>query len=128
MLLSQQLAELTTGGICYIHSHERHVPDAIDRAQLAAAEPVRVVVGTSYTATWRDELLLVNTSASDVRVTLPLAEAGREFQVVKTQPQNVLYILPTAPDTVLGSADGVQVFNQFTSIRFKSVPGGYVAV
>lgn len=128
MILPQQLAELTTGGLCYLHSHERHVPDAIDREQLAAAEATSVITGPTYSATWRDELLLADTSANNVTITLPLAQNGREYEVVKMQPQNILYILPTAPDTVLGSTLGVQVFNQFTAIRFKSVPGGYIAV
>lgn len=117
----QQVAQLIGQGECFIHTHPKETLGFEDRLALMSAEPVSVIGVSEYTLQPRDELLLVDTSAGNVTITLPLAARGREFQIVKTKPQNVLAVTPTAPNAVLGTAAGVVVYNQWTSLHFKAV-------
>jgi hypothetical protein len=120
-----QIAQLTGGGVCFIHHHPKEVLGFAERLELMEATPVNVVTG-DYTLTKADEILLVDTSSASITITMPLAEKGREFQIIKYAPQNALWIVPTAPDTIIGSATGVVLYNQFSSLHFKAVTGGWV--
>ena len=129
MITPQQVVELTTGGTCYIHMHEKPLLDADDRAQLAYVEAVTEVSGPAYQATWEDEFLAVDTSSGSVTVTLPPATRGREFQITKMTLANAVWIVPTAPDVILGSSIGAVLYNQYSSLRLKARPEGqWVAI
>ena len=126
-LTQEQLAQLVGGGECFIHMHPKEQLDFSDRLELMNAAP-RNSTSSDYSLTKADELVLVDTSANDATITLPLADKGREFQVVKVSPLNTLYVAPTNPDTVLGSTTGIAITTLFTSLHFKSVSGGYILI
>lgn len=117
----QQVAQLIGQGECFIHTHPKETLGFEDRLALMSAEPVSIIDVSEYTLQPRDELLLVDTSAGNVTITLPLAARGREFQIVKTKPKNILVVAPTAPNTVFGTSTRVAVYNQWTSLHFKAV-------
>lgn|SRR5574337_509646 len=126
-LSAEQFAQLVGNGECHIHSHPKEQLDFSDRLELMVAEPDRGI-SSNTTLTKADELVKVDTTTANVTITLPPADKGREFQIVKIATPNVAYVVPTAPDTVLGSATGVVIYNQFTSIHLKAVSGGYILV
>jgi len=120
-LTPQQLAQLVGQGECFVHSHPKEALNFNDRLALMKAEPVSVIGGAEYTLIARDELILADTTAGSIKITLPPPANGREFQVVKLAAANMLTILPTAPSVVLGSPFGVRVYNQYTSLHFKAI-------
>jgi len=79
-----------------------------------------------------DDVVLVDTSAGGVTVTLPaisdeMVRNKREFEVVKTKAANVLTIVPTGADTILGEPDAV-VTVQWTALRFRATPANWVVI
>ena len=132
-LSDEQIAQLIGGGECFIHIHPKEPLDFTDSLELMAAEPITNVTSPTYTPTKFEEMLLCDTTNNNITITLPLAFNGREFYVVKMAPQHTVYVLPTPPDTILGSTVGVEILNQFTSIHFKAIagvtgiPNGYIA-
>lgn len=123
----EQFSQLVGGGECHIHTHPKEQLDFSDRLELMLAEPFHEV-SSNYTMTKGDELLMVDTTAGDVTITLPLAANGREFQVVKKVNANALFIVPTPTNNIIGSTDGVVVYNRFTSLHIKAIPGGYILI
>jgi len=120
--------ELIGGGDTRLHFHlEDRTPTHLTLEQMQSVTNVGTQTG-NYTATPQDDIILVDTSAGNVTVTLPLAKGGKEFEPVKAEAANVLYVVPTAPDTILGSATGVIIRNQYDALRLKSVTGGYIAL
>ena len=121
----EQFSQLVGGGECFIHVHPKEPVDFSDVIELQAAEPITVVTG-DYTPTKVEGMLLVDTSAGNVTITLPTAFNGREWYVIKMVPQNILFVVPTPPDTILGSTDGVAIYGQFTALHFKAITGGFI--
>lgn len=79
-----------------------------------------------------DDIVLVDTSAGDVTVTLPeisdaMVRNKQEFEVVKIAATNALYIEPTGTDTILGEPDAV-VTDQWTALRFRATTGNWVVI
>ena len=79
-----------------------------------------------------DDLVLVDTSGGDVTITLPEISDGmvrlkREYEVVKVDAANNLYIDPTGSDTICGESSSV-VSIQWTALRFRATHGNWVAI
>lgn len=126
-LTDQQLAQLIGYDLCYVHSHPKEILGFSERLELMAAQPPNTII-SDYTLTKSDDLILVDTSIGDVTITLPLASQSREFQIVKYSDLNRLFIVPTSPDLVLGSASGIQVNNKYSSLHIKAIVGEYILV
>ncbi len=124
-LKEDQLAQLIGMGECYIHTHPKELLTFEDRLALAAAEPVFTVTG-DFTPTRDTELLQVDTSTTSITITLPLADRGREFQIIKTSEKNALYVVTSGSNTITGSSTGLVVYNKYSSLHLKSVAGGYL--
>lgn len=116
-LTDTQFNQLTQGGECQIHSHPRHIMDADDFFNDEAAWPLREI-SANYTVRPNDGIVLVDTSAGNVTITLPHNDFNKEYQIVKVADPYVLTIVPTAPDTILGEV-GVTVTAKLTSLHFK---------
>lgn len=125
MIDSHQEALLTGGGECPLHTHPQEVLDFDDLLDLMAATPVNTV-DSDYTPTKGDFIVLVDTSLNDVTITMPLASLGREFHIVKISKANRVFVVPTPPDNLIGSTEGVVIYNRYTSIHMKSIAGGYI--
>ena len=126
-LTDQQLSQLVGQGECFIHFHPKDPYGLADRLGLMAAEPVTTVTG-DHTLSGREELILVDTTAQSITVTLPVAAKGREYQIVKVSSKNALYIIPANPDTVCGGTSGLVVYNAYTSLHLKAITGGYILI
>ena len=123
---AEQIAQLIGFGECFVHIHPKEVLGFQDRLDLENATPITNVTTTTYSPTDKDEILLVDTSAGNVTITLPPANKGREFQVIKVAGGNMVTVVPSPGESILGSTAGVVFSNIGTSIRLKSVLGtGY---
>lgn len=133
MLSAQETSQLTQGAVCYIHTHPKDILGFEEKLELMFATPIRVAVpimvpgGGSYTVSRGDELVLVDTSSSNVTVVLPPTDNGREFSVTKVSPNNTLFVVPTPPSTIIG-AQGVQFTGNYTSLRIKAVNQNYILI
>lgn len=128
-LTREQIAQLTGQGECFLHSHPKELLIFADLVQLMLAEPQTEVSSATYTPTNTDSVLLVDTSAFSVTVTLPALTNGREYKVVKVSPANALYVVPEAPGTVLGSTAGVVLYNDYSSLHLKATATrGWIAI
>lgn len=121
-LTPNEVDQLVGNGYCFMHVHPKVPLDFSDITQLESVQPSNPITG-DYELTRADSLVLVDTSAGSITVTMPLAAKGREFQITKMTPQNALWIVPTPPDRILGSAVGVVLYNQYSSLHFKAVEG-----
>lgn len=126
-LSQEQFSQLVGGGECFIHRHPREPQAFIDRLQLAGAMPYRTITDSTYTPVRGDELLQIDTSGGAVTVTLPVLTTGAEFQITKIAGGFPVYVVPTAPETIIGSTIGISFQNDGTSVRLKNIPGtGYI--
>lgn len=115
--------QLLSGGDCQLHWHSLdRVVRHEDLEQTQAIMRQRSVSGT-YTITDTDDILLC---ASGGTLTLPLAKAGREFEVVMTGTDPVAVNL-SGSDKVYGKTS-VLIEEQGTALRFKAVAGGWVLI
>jgi hypothetical protein len=98
--------------------------EIIDQIQ-AAMKPR--FVSTNYTATYNDNVLVVDSSLANVAVVLPAAKNGKEFIVVKSAAANTVTVSFTGADTLFGSSN-IAMLNLSDSKRFKSIVGGYITL
>jgi len=126
MLDQRSEQELTGGGDTRLHYH---LEDHQTNASLQQLARQNSVTTTPYAVTASDDFLLVDTSTAPAVVTLPQARNGKEYEIVKmTSDPNTVTIVPASPDTVLGSASGVIISNQYDALRVKAVSGGWIAI
>mgnify|MGYP000849594142 FL=1 len=129
MITPEQLSQLVGSGECFIHTHPREVLGFQDRLDLAGATSVATITDPAYAPSPKDEVLLADTTAGNVVITLPRANKGREFQVIKVAGGGSVIVKPTVPDTINGSPEGVVFSNNYTSLRLKAVFGtGYLSL
>jgi hypothetical protein len=126
MISPQEISQLTQGAVCYIHSHPRDVLNFVEKLELMRVTPVSAQSG-NYEVTRNDELILVDTSLQDITITLPLAENGREFSVVKVAAPNKVFVVAMHPSTIIG-VEGVQFSGNYTSLRIKAVNQNYILI
>jgi hypothetical protein len=119
-----QEAQLVGGAECFIHFHPREPLNREDLEALQASDLVQSVTGDA-TLDGRFDIIQVDTSTTSITVTLPPAANGKEFQIVKIAAANRVIIVPTGTDTLVGATQ-VNIYNQWTSLRFKAVTGGYI--
>lgn len=120
---TQQEQQLTQGGECYLHYHpEDRTPthDTLNRLQNLAS---CVEVTTDYAMTYENDHVMGD---GTLTVTLPLARAGKEFEVTNVGTGTVT-VVPTTPDTIQGTTSVVMAI-QWTSLRFKSITAGWVLI
>lgn len=110
--------QLTQGAETFLHTHPRHVIDADDVSNYQRARNIVLSVG-NYIAKPNDEIFLVDTSAGNVTITLPHSDFKKEYQVVKISGANIMFVVPTPPDTIMGSTIGVSATSTYTSLNFK---------
>lgn len=114
-LTPYQAAQLTGLGECFIHFHPREPLDQLSQSQLEAATIPKAVTG-DYSLTLSDEQILVSTTST---VTLPPATKGKEYHLTMTSSGTTMTVVPTSPDTVLGT-DSIVVTEQWTSLHLKA--------
>jgi hypothetical protein len=96
--------------------------------QYERSQSNKVVSQSPYLVSPFDWVLLVDTTAVSMTLTLPLSKAdGWECEIVKTTSPNRVIILPTGTDLIVGE-NRVEVYDQWTALHFRAVSGGYVII
>lgn len=86
----------------------------------------------SLTLSDEDDVVLMDTSSASLVVTLPeisdeMIREKREFEIIKTEAANLLTIVPTGTDTLVGETDA-RVTAQWTALRFRAASGNWVLI
>lgn len=119
--------ELVSGGDCRAHYHlEDRVPtqDFLHGLQNIA---YKYEVSSDTVLTGQEDFIFVDTSASDVTITLPRATGGREITVVKTTAAHTLTVDTTGTDLIDGSASQAYT-TQWLARTYKQTPTGWTIV
>ena len=114
---------LVGGGDCTLHFHSADrapTHDTLDRLQDLCNH---VDVTTAYAVRYADDIVMVTDGAT---VTLPLANRGKEFEVVQMDNNPVLVNF-TSPDTLYGETS-MLIEQQGTAIRLKAISGGWIII
>lgn len=123
-LSEQDIDQLTGNSLCFLHYHPKDLPTVDDLVNAQAINPGEPV--TSDTTLGNEQtLVLVDTSAGNVTITLPNAADGREYQIIKTTAAYLLYVVPQVGETILGSSSGLIVSNLGTCLHLKSTTDNF---
>ena len=123
MITAQQEDQLINAGECYLHYHpddRQPTHDTLNRLQNLAAPQATAV---SKTLSYENDYIECSATCT---ITFPQARAGKEFEVINIGSGTVT-VLPTSPDTLVGDTS-VVIEQQWTALRFKAVPGGWVLI
>lgn len=121
----RQLNELIGGGECYLHHHP--VDQVFNHIQLEQMQATMIVtnVSAAYTALESDDIIVADTTAGNVTITLPLAKNSKEFIVCKKVAANSLIIAFSGGELVFGAAT-ITMTTIMDGRRLKAIPGGYI--
>lgn len=123
MLTPRQESDLTSAGDNFDHWHSSdRAPTQATLHQLSQLTSQRDVTG-NYTVVESDDIILCPSAAT---IAFPLANAGREIEVVMTGTQAVTVSLAGA-DLIYGEGS-VLIEVQGTALRFKAIAGGWVFI
>ena len=127
MLTAAQESNLTSAGDCFEHWHSQD--RAVVHSDIGQLQRLGIIteVTSSGDIKLPQDVLLCDTTASSLTISLPVAPKGTEIEIVKTASPNVLTIQPTSPDLIYGQSS-VLVYNIGTALRFKSIQGGWILV
>lgn len=116
--------ELVGGGDTLLHYH---LADRATNAGLQKDARVVQVSSSTYSATFADDFIVLDTSLSAITVTLPLSRNGREIEIILNVGPNKVTVLPQSGETIMGSADAV-LTTVGTAIRFKAIGTNWTAI
>lgn len=119
-LTEEEIDQLVGGAETRLHYHPKDFPDINDFVNLQAVNP-GVPISTDATLGNDDTLIPVDTTAGDVTLTLPPAADGREYQIMKVSSAFILYVVPQAGETILGSLTGIAITLYGTCVHLKAV-------
>lgn len=120
MLSAEEVDQLHGGAECRIHHHPKEFPDLDDLVNLEAVNPGEPITANETLGNLRS-LVVVDTSGGDITITMPPAQNGREYQIIKGSPSFTLFVVPSAGETILGSATGIFMVSFGTCVHLKSV-------
>jgi len=123
----RQESALTSGGDCFDHWHSAdRVLTHDDVANLQSLDNI-LNVSSDVSLADQCDLVIVDTSVSNVTLTLPRASNGREVEIMKNAPANYLSIKTVGTDKILGDIE-LRVYNYGTSLRFKAMQTGWIII
>jgi len=127
-LSEAQVAELTGGADTPLHSH------AFDRAMThASLDELQALkkftkVAANYTASYKDDFLLVDSTAGAIAIAVPFSKGQKEMTVVRVSGAGNVTLNAAASDTINGAATLV-IATSYTPARLKSFKGfGWVSI
>lgn len=116
--------QLVSKGPCNLHTHEVNLNEHKHVVSLQALEVV-VTVTANHVADYREDIILVDTSAGNVTITLPPSRGGKKFYILKTKAANAVTVQFTGGETLLGAAS-YSLSAQAEGRWFKGVYEGYI--
>lgn len=124
-LHSSVIQELVGGGVCHLHHHETIITHQ-DLEELWEQELV-TSVSANYTVSDRDDIVLADSSAGNVTLTLPLAKGRRLIVITKAATVNNVTVNFTGGQLCLGAAS-VTMLALGEVKRFKAYNDGWILV
>lgn len=125
-LTPEQEQQLAGGGVCRIHTHEdERLLNHRDLEQLNAVKRP-TSVSADYAAVYQDDIILVDTSAGAVSITLPGPRGGNEHVIIRVAGANSVTITPESG--LVDGAASASVSASYTPKRLKSIAGDYYSV
>jgi hypothetical protein len=118
---ARQEQELTGCGDTMLHYH---LADRATNAQLQSTVR-QTTVTVSRALTESDDILLVDTTAGSVTLTLPLAKGGKEYSAVKVVAANSMLLACSGTDTICGDTS-LTATVCWTSIHIKASNGSWI--
>lgn len=125
-LTQQQEEQLTTGGVCRLHTHEdERLLNHRDLEQLnSLKKPIRI--SASHIARYTDDIILVDTSGGVVAITLPAPRNSNECVIIRVAGANAVNI--TSVSGLIDGAASASISASYTPKRLKSIAGDYYSV
>lgn len=116
----EQEAALTGGGDCQEHFHlyDQRPTQALLQGLHAVAS--RRTIASDTVLTGIEDFSVIDTSAGNVLITLPVAKQGLESELLKKFPENMVIVSAQGTDTVLGQPNPVTISSGNAAIRFKA--------
>lgn len=116
----EQEAALTGGGDCQEHFHlyDQRATQALLQGLHAVASRRTIVSDTVLTGI--EDFSVIDTSAGNVLITLPVAKQGLESELLKKFPENMVIVTAQGTDTILGQLSPVTISSGNAAIRFKA--------
>ena len=116
----EQEAALTGGGDCQEHFHlyDQRPTQALLQGLHAVASRRTIVSDTVLTGI--EDFSVIDTSAGNVLITLPVAKQGLESELLKKFPENMVIVTAQGTDTILGQLNPVTISSGNAAIRFKA--------
>lgn len=98
-----------------------------DHKHLETLQSIEVVktVTANFTASYREDIIVADTSSGNITVTLPKSRGGKKFCVVKSSAANTLTVLFSGSETMLG-INSVTITSLADARWFKGVQQGYI--
>lgn len=124
---SEEESQLTNGGACDLHFHPND--RIVQHDQLDQLQSVKTIrnISSSYTATYRDDILIVDTTSGNLTVTIPLSKGFKEFTIVKSVAANVLTVVFSGGQLMFGLSS-ITITVQADLRTLKAIVGGYIRI
>ena len=127
-LSEDQASALTGGGDTQLHSH------AFDRAmthgsldELQSLEKFTPITA-NYTASYKDDFILVDSTAGAIAIAIPFSKGQKELTVVRVAGAGNVTLNAAATDTINGAATLV-IATSYAPARLKAFKGfGWVSI
>ena len=114
----EQVAALTGGGDCFLHSHP-HIISLDELHRMQQLETV-VFVSAHYQCRPQDDFIFVNSSSGAVTVTLSPANYGQHIVISRIAGANTVTVAAGSGETV-NLVASVSITASFTPRRFKGL-------
>lgn len=98
-----------------------------DHRHLETLQSIEVVttVTSNHLVEYREDIIIADTSAGNITVTLPKSRGGKKFCVIKSNAANTVTVNFTGGETLLGIVS-VTITSLADRRWFKGVPEGYI--
>ena len=114
---------LTGGGQCDLHWHE--LPNQHDVLEVFEGLYKVSTIDTSSTVAPLDDIVLVDTTAGNITVTLPPSKGMREFRIIKAAAGNQLTVQFSGAENCFGTTS-YDVVTLGDVLHFKAYNGGWL--
>lgn len=99
----------------------------VEHRHLDSLQAMEVItyVSADYTADYRNDIIVVDSTAGNVTVTLPKSRGGKVFHVIKSVAANTVTVAFSSGETMFGQTS-VSLVDLGSGKRLKSVLNGFI--
>ena len=128
MLTAEQEQALLSGADCNLHYHSEDQHITRDQLQQLEDREVIRIITASGAITYKDDILLLDSTSGAQALTLPTARGGKRYIFTRVAGGNAITLSRTGTDTINGATTLV-ISTSYSPVRLKAVKGlGWVTV